>query len=69
MTKVSEIIGILQSMQDVYGDLPVTISVHFNKSELSMEGDNQIVSADKLHFGYDQYNEDSDEINIRSFPY
>ena len=69
MKKVSEVIKTLQSMQDAYGDLPVSIAVHFKKSELLTEDDNHVVSVDELYFGYDQFKEKSDEINIRSFPY
>lgn len=69
MKKVSEVIKNLEIMQAAYGDLPVSIAIHFNKSELLTEGDNSVVSTENLYFGYDQYSEKSDEISIRSFPY
>ena len=67
--KVSEVIQSLQEMKNIYGDLPLTISIHFKKSELLDYEDNQVLGAENLFFGYDQYTDKSDEINIRSFPY
>ncbi len=66
--KVSEVIKSLQYMQDVYGDLPVSIAIHFNSKQLRTK-ENHVVSADKLFFGYDQYDKKPNEINIRSFPH
>lgn len=71
--KISKVIKTLQEMQSAYGDLPLTITIDFKKSEmqetLNSDEDNVIISCDDLYFGYDQFKDRSDEINIRSFPY
>ena len=73
MKTISEVIKTLQVMEESYGDLPVTISIDFKKSKLKTilesEEDNVVISSDDLYFGYDQFKDKSDEINIRSFPY
>jgi hypothetical protein len=66
--KVSEVIKALQDMKDAYGDLPVTISIDCKQSGLK-EGSEKVFTSEVLFFGYDQFNDQSDEINIRSFPY
>ena len=67
--KVSEVIKALQEMEKSYGDLQLTISIDFKKSDLLDDKDVQVINAENLFFGYDQFNDKSDEINIRSFPY
>ena len=67
--KVSEVIKALQEMGKSYGDLQLTISIDFKKSDLLDDKDVQVINAENLFFGYDQFNDKSDEINIRSFPY
>ena len=67
--KVSEVIKALQEMEKSYGDLQLTISIDFKKSDLLEDKDVQVINAENLFFGYDQFDDKSDEINIRSFPY
>lgn len=58
--KTSEVITTLQEMVKSYGDLPFTISMH---------SDSVVVNSEVIYFGYDQFDNKSDEINIRNFPY
>ncbi len=63
--KVSELIKALQAMQESYGDLKVSITVHDGPVTNTPA---KIMSSEDIFLGYDQM-EDHDEINIRSFPY
>lgn len=69
MKTASEIIRNLQKMIDAYGDLPVTITIAFKKSELQQDDDNVLISSEELFIALDEFKDRSNEINIRSFIY
>ena len=67
--KVSEVIKVLGDMQQAYGDLKVTITVHSEKQDIINSDGLTLLGSEDLFFGYDQIKDAEDEINIRSFPY
>ena len=67
--KVSEVIKVLGDMQQAYGDLKVIITVHSDELNIINSDKSTLLSTEKIFFGYDQYQDSEDEINIRSFPY
>lgn len=67
--KVSEAIKVLTDMQNAYGDLDFTITMSGKKSELVGQEDGFLLGSIEVFFGYDQYKDQPDEINVRNFPY
>jgi len=68
--KISELIKNLQSAQNEYGDLEVTLHMHINPEGAPKNYAGEVIArSDDIYIGLDKYKDESDKIDIRSFLY